>query len=74
MPTVCDWPHPAGLRRRTADFAARTLRGTLVGKIPSEPPTTTELVINLKPARALGIYLPFWLLVQTNNVIELPTQ
>jgi putative tryptophan/tyrosine transport system substrate-binding protein len=46
------------------------LRGTPAGKLPIEDPTTIELVINLKTARALGIDLPFWLLAQANNVVE----
>ena len=70
MPTVCDWLHPAGLRRLTADFAARILRGTPAGKLPIEDPTTVELVINLKAARALGIDLSFCLLAQVNSGIQ----
>jgi putative tryptophan/tyrosine transport system substrate-binding protein len=83
LPTVCDWPgsgkkgcllgyglNPADLRRRTADFVARILRGTPAGRLPIEDPTTFELVINLKTARALGIDLPSSLLAQANDVIE----
>jgi putative ABC transport system substrate-binding protein len=49
------------------------LRGTPAGKLPIEAPTTIELVINLKTARALGIDLPSSLLAQANDVIEEPT-
>ena len=82
---MCDWPdsakkgcllgygpNPADLRRRTADFAARILRGTPAGELPIEDPTTIELVINLKTARALGIDLPFWLLAQANRLSNSP--
>jgi putative ABC transport system substrate-binding protein len=50
------------------------LRGTPAGKLLIEDPTTIELVINLKTARALGIDLSFCLLAQANNGIEVPTQ
>ena len=83
LPTVCDWPDSArkgcllgygpnrvDLRRRTADFVARILRGTPAGELPIEDPTTFELVVNLKTAKALGIDLPSSLLAQADEVIE----
>ena len=66
-------PNPIDLRRRTAAFVARILRGTPAGELPIEDSTTFELVINLKTARALGIDLPSSLLAQANDVIEEPT-
>ena len=80
---MCDWPDSAkkgcllgygpdraDLRRRTADFVARIFRGTPAGELPIEDPTTFELVVNLKTARALGIELPSSLLAQADEVIE----
>jgi putative ABC transport system substrate-binding protein len=63
-------PNRVDLRRRTADFVARIFRGTPAGELPIEDPTTFELIINLKTARALGIDLPTTLLAQANEVIE----
>jgi putative ABC transport system substrate-binding protein len=48
------------------------LRGTPAGELPIEDPTTIELVINLKTAKALGIDLPFWLLAQANILSNSP--
>jgi putative ABC transport system substrate-binding protein len=83
LPTVCDWPDSAkkgcllgygpdraALRRRTADYVARILRGTSAGELPIEDPTKFELVVNLRTARALGIDLPSSLLAQADEVIE----
>jgi putative ABC transport system substrate-binding protein len=63
-------PNRVDLRRRTADFVARILRGTPAGELPIEDPTTFELVVNLKTAKVLGIDLPTTLLAQANEVIE----
>lgn len=56
--------------RRCAVFVDRILRGADPAFIPFEQPTTFDLVINLKTARALGIAVPQSLLMMATRVIE----
>ena len=58
------------LFKRAATLVDRILKGAKPADIPVEQVNVYELVVNLRTANALGIKLPYSLMLQATRVIE----
>jgi putative ABC transport system substrate-binding protein len=62
-------PSIEAIYRQLAGYADRLLRGASPGELPVEEPTTFEMVINQRTAKAIGVVVPPTLLMQVDEII-----
>jgi putative tryptophan/tyrosine transport system substrate-binding protein len=55
---------------RAAEYDDRILQGATVTKLPVQQPTNYQMIINLKPRKAIGLKVPPTLLATADAVIE----
>ena len=58
------------LFKRAAYFVDKILKGAKPGELPVEQPTTIELTISLRTARAIGVAIPQSLVQRADQIIE----
>jgi putative ABC transport system substrate-binding protein len=63
-------PNVSELSRRAASYVDRILRGARPADLPVQQPTRSEMAINLRTARALGLAIPPSLLLRAGEVIQ----
>jgi len=66
---AASYRHPERYRR-AADIVDKVLRGIKPSDIPVEQPTTFELAVNLKTAKAIRLTFPPAFLARADVVIE----
>jgi putative tryptophan/tyrosine transport system substrate-binding protein len=63
-------PNLPELFRLAAAYVDKVLKGAKPNDLPVELPTTFELAINLKTAKAIGVSAPTSILLRATQVIE----
>ena len=83
IPTIYEWSYfatagglisygasLAGVYRQLGSYTGRILKGAKSSDLPVQQPTTFELVVNLRTAKALGMTVPQSILAGADQVIR----